>query len=342
MRVEIGLDPLQDLFVGEAFALEPIADFVLEQPGRLDVFDLGFRLGHTSLMRGLRFEVFSHARCLPTDSDAEARRVSLRYRGCMPDDPAELLTEHKDRERAESFGTEAERYERARPSYPSALVDDLMSDQPRAVLDVGCGTGKAGRLFVERGCVVTGVEPDPRMADIARTFGIDVDVTTFEDWDDGGRQFDLVTAAQAWHWVDPTIGPAKARRVLRGEGRLAIFANHGRHDPEMQRALDAIYARHTDWDSLAIARGRDDTRRGFIASITASEGFDKPQFRTYEWDQEYTTEQWIDTLRTHSNHIALAPEVLDALLTEVAHAIEDRGGVLHSHVVTELITARAS
>lgn len=54
---------------------------------------------------------------------------------------------HQDRARAQSFGTDAARYDRARPSYPAALVDALLEEKADRVLDVGCGTGKAARLL---------------------------------------------------------------------------------------------------------------------------------------------------------------------------------------------------
>src|ERR1019366_3608845 len=54
---------------------------------------------------------------------------------------------HMDRKRANSFGAEAERYDRARPTYPQALVDELVARHPTRVLDVGCGTGIAARLL---------------------------------------------------------------------------------------------------------------------------------------------------------------------------------------------------
>ena len=81
---------------------------------------------------------------------------------------------HTNRSRAESFGAGARAYDRARPSYPSALIDDVLADGPRAVLDVGCGTGKLARLIAERGVPVLGVEIDERMAEVARAHGIDV------------------------------------------------------------------------------------------------------------------------------------------------------------------------
>jgi hypothetical protein len=51
-----------------------------------------------------------------------------------------------------AFGSVAELYDRSRPSYPPALVDDvlgLVGVAPR-VLEVGAGTGKATVLFAAR------------------------------------------------------------------------------------------------------------------------------------------------------------------------------------------------
>ncbi len=51
------------------------------------------------------------------------------------------------RDRARLFDGEAERYDRARPGYPEALIDDVLGPSPRglSVLDVACGTGIAAR-----------------------------------------------------------------------------------------------------------------------------------------------------------------------------------------------------
>ena len=80
---------------------------------------------------------------------------------------------HRDRRVAESFGGDAERYDRARPDYPGALVRRIIAASPgRNVLDVGCGTGIEARQFRAAGCTVLGVEPDARMADVARRRGL--------------------------------------------------------------------------------------------------------------------------------------------------------------------------
>ena len=64
----------------------------------------------------------------------------------------------------------ADLYDHARPSYPSALVDDVL-DYAGAVaaatvraLEVGAGTGKATALFAARGLNVLAIEPSAEMA----------------------------------------------------------------------------------------------------------------------------------------------------------------------------------
>src|SRR5947208_4459723 len=146
----------------------------------------------------------------------------------LPSDGASLSSSepHRQRQVAESFGTDAERYDRARPSYPTALIDRIVAHSPGPdLVDAGCGTGIAARQFQAAGCRVLGVEPDERMAEPARRAGVETEIATFEDWAPHGRRFDAVIAAQAWHWVDPVAGAAKAAQVLRPGGRLAVFWN---------------------------------------------------------------------------------------------------------------------
>src|SRR5215831_14247247 len=107
------------------------------------------------------------------------------------------------------FGRVAERYDRVRPSYPSALVDDVIALAAGGRgLEVGAGTGKATLMFARRGIAVDAVEPSAEMASIARRRCADFpDVTIsevdFEDWDGDRHAYALVFSAQAWHWVAP-------------------------------------------------------------------------------------------------------------------------------------------
>ena len=73
---------------------------------------------------------------------------------------------HTDRPRRLVFGEVAGLYDRARPSYPASLIDDLVSwAQPGGrALEIGAGTGKATRLLAARGVSVLGIEPSAEMA----------------------------------------------------------------------------------------------------------------------------------------------------------------------------------
>jgi 2-polyprenyl-3-methyl-5-hydroxy-6-metoxy-1,4-benzoquinol methylase len=73
-----------------------------------------------------------------------------------------------DRARADSFGAAARLYDARRPRYPDQLIDDLLSRGAQTVLDVGAGTGIASRQLLDKGANVVAVEPDPRMAEIAK------------------------------------------------------------------------------------------------------------------------------------------------------------------------------
>ena len=93
----------------------------------------------------------------------------------------------------ESFGSDPERYDRARPRYPDALIEGIVTGAPGGlVLDVGAGTGIVARQFQAAGCRVLGVDPDARLAEFARRRGVEVEVSSFEAWDAAGRTFDAV------------------------------------------------------------------------------------------------------------------------------------------------------
>ena len=251
-----------------------------------------------------------------------------------------------DRSRAESFGADALQYDRARPSYPPELVDALVAGRVGlSVLDVGCGTGIAARLFAAAGCAVLGVEPDPRMAAVARAHGLSVEESAFERWDAAGRRFDLVTCAQAWHWVDPEAGTEKAAAALQAGGRIGLIWNEGVHDPEMAAALDAVYERHTgrlDDYSILLGHGAAQRISTSVAAVSASGHFAAPAVTAFPWERTYTRDEWLDQLPTHSDHRTLPADRLAALLGAVGAAIDGAGGRIAVHYTAWLLTADRS
>ena len=252
---------------------------------------------------------------------------------------------HENRERAESFGSVADQYDRARPTYPPELVDFLTDGGRPDVLDVGCGTGIASRLFVARGCRVLGVEPDERMAEVARRRGVAVEVSHFENWRAEGRTFDLLISGQAWHWVNPVTGPAKAAELVRGGGRIGLFWNRGVHPPQLQAELDRVY-REFEPDLM---RGYADPgpdrwfegdKQRTLGQLLGSEPWEDVQAVEFSHVIAYTTASWLDQLPTHSDHLLLRPDRRAQLLTAVGAAIDAFGGGFDMQYSAVVVTAR--
>jgi len=237
---------------------------------------------------------------------------------------------------AESFGADAQRYDRARPGYPDDLVARIVAGSPGTgaldVLDVGCGTGIAARRFQAAGCTVLGVEPDARMADFARYRGLPVEVATFEDWEPGGRTFDAVTAAQSWHWVDPLAGAVKAAQVLRPNGLLAIFGHVYEPPAEVAEPFAAAYRRvvpDSPFGGGSARRPLDMYQAAYakVADRIRETGqFDAPEQSRCDWEHSYTRDQWLDLLPTTGGLTRLGPGQLAEILGEVGRAIDALGG----------------
>ncbi len=240
---------------------------------------------------------------------------------------------HQARQIAESFGTDVQRYDRARPAYPDALVARIVAASPGLeFLDVGCGTGIEGRQFQAAGTSVLGVEPDERMADFARGRGLEVEVATFEAWNPAGRSFDAVVAGQSWHWVDPVTGPAKAASVLHPRGCLAVFGHVLEPPFEVAEAFAAAFCKvvpDSPFAGLQPGRALDLYQAMFAKFAEAIRGvaaFAEPEQWRFDSERSYTREEWLDLLPTTGSLTRLAPDKLAEVLDGVGAAIDSIGG----------------
>ncbi|HEX7168143.1 MAG TPA: class I SAM-dependent methyltransferase [Acidimicrobiales bacterium] len=132
---------------------------------------------------------------------------------------------------ASGFARGAEEYEAGRPGYPQAAVDliarELEIGPGSTVVDVGAGTGKFTRLLLPTGARVVGVEPVAEMREVfARAVpGVEIVDGTAEAIPLGDGEVDVVTAAQAFHWVDAVPAVAEVHRVVRPGGGVAFLWN---------------------------------------------------------------------------------------------------------------------
>lgn len=126
-------------------------------------------------------------------------------------------------------------YDRARPSPPAALLDLLTqvihTPRPALVVDLGSGTGLSAAIWGERVGRVIGIEPnaDMRQEAIRKIEG--QPYAAHIEYRDGVAQqtglpdgcADIVTAAQSFHWMEPTETLAEIARILRPGGLFAAY-----------------------------------------------------------------------------------------------------------------------
>jgi SAM-dependent methyltransferase len=241
-----------------------------------------------------------------------------------------------------TFNQSAEWYDRIRPSYPEALIDDVirLSGIPAGgrILEIGCGTGKATEMFASRGYSMHCLDIGADLAAVAAkefraSDNVQIEVISFEEWNPRGRLFDLEIAATSFHWIDPAVASVKSAAVLKPGGWLAVFWNIAtrRDDGFFLRVQDA-YRAHAP--SMA---GTEAYREQYYKEHASLEFFEAPLERHYEWAAEYTAKEYISLLGTYSDHISLPEDERSNLFSTIEGLIDgEYGGRVLKHYETTL------
>jgi SAM-dependent methyltransferase len=234
-------------------------------------------------------------------------------------------------------------YDRARPTYPSHLFDDLASlaalGERARVLEIGCGTGKATLPLAGRGFRVTCIELGEQLAEVARrNLGgfPDVEIVTadFETWEIPDTDFDAVVAFTAFHWIDPAVRYEKAAALLRDGGALAVVATQHILPPDG----DPFFAEEDDGRPP-----RPEDVADLTEEILASGFFVDVAVRRHQWDVVYTADAYIAVLDTYSEQRALEQAARDELYARIRRRIEARsGGTVRKTYLATLNVARRS
>jgi len=259
----------------------------------------------------------------PTCRCASSRNATHRLPAVTS--PLEPAGFHADRDRAGSFGAVADAYDATRPAYPAALIHWLSRDGTGHAVDVGCGTGRVARQLIEAGWNVIGIEPDERMARVARAHGVPVSSEPFEQCTLPRARYELVCAGTAWHWIDPASGYEIAAALLRPGGRMAVFRNTYQYDTELARVFETALLRHApDLRHDCIALGT--TSHEFIEpqlqeALRRSDQFEDITCRWFTHQRQVRLEDWRRELATYSQISLLAAPVRERLLDELVREV---------------------
>ena len=131
------------------------------------------------------------------------------------------------------FSNRAENYLQYRPAYPAEILRFLSQSmglaQAHHIADIGCGTGLFAELFLKNGYTVTGVEPNHAMRAAAEKRIGNYELFTClatrgEATEIESESIDLITVAQAFHWMDPDMTRQEFQRILKPGGAVAFVS----------------------------------------------------------------------------------------------------------------------
>ena len=256
-----------------------------------------------------------------------------------------------------TFDEVAEVYDRARPSYPDELFNDLfsylgekLSSSEPSVLEIAPGTGKATRSLVDRGARVVAVEIGPRLAaflerKLSPEFPgrLRVINSSFEDATIEHQAFDLVVVATAFEWIDPAFRVLKSHDALRSDGVFAVIGtNQISSDADrgfFERAIP-IYQKYQR-EEVDTHLHDDQVVPEEYEELRSSGLFVDVQLERYRWDQTYTTGGYADLVRSYSVTVVMPQAEREGLIAELSHVIDaEYGGFVTRPLVITLALGR--
>ncbi len=204
------------------------------------------------------------------------------------------------------FGQAADVYERSRPTYPPEAAAWLVPPFATTVVDLAAGTGKFTRSLVELGLDVIAVEPDAVMlATLADNLpGVRVVEGSAEHMPLPDDSADVVTVAQAWHWVDAPLAEREIARVLRPGGSLGLVWN--------------LRDDRVDWvRQLGEVMGGSEAEHYTRGSVVIGEPFGETEYFEVDWSMQTSADALVELVASRSYIIAAEAEEREKIFAGV-------------------------
>jgi ubiquinone/menaquinone biosynthesis C-methylase UbiE len=161
------------------------------------------------------------------------------------------------------FSNRVDNYVKFRPSYPDAIIDFFKEQfglQPlQQVADIGSGTGLFAELLLKNGYPVICVEPNDEMREAGMAYlsaynNFSSVKGTGEHTNLANNTIDLITVAQAFHWMEPVATKAEFHRILKPSGHIALIWNIRLKNTPFLKAYDQL---KNDYGTDYSTTGRD-------------------------------------------------------------------------------------
>jgi ubiquinone/menaquinone biosynthesis C-methylase UbiE len=201
------------------------------------------------------------------------------------------------------------------------------------VLEIGSGPGIASLELAKLGVQMVCLEPSLAACELARRKcaeypDVEFINTTFEEWELGNQQFDVVIATTSFHWITPGIRTQKTAAALKEDGLLVLLWNTPPQPSyEVFQGLIDIYQTHTP--DLAKYEEYEDYQANL--GQMGQEVIDSGYFRDLISEQvitqvTYGVDDYLTLLSTLSPYIKLAEQQRSNLFAQLKQRLESNYG----------------
>ncbi|MFM6157765.1 MAG: class I SAM-dependent methyltransferase [Sphaerospermopsis kisseleviana] len=228
----------------------------------------------------------------------------------------------------------AEAYDRFRPPYPQEIINSAIEiaklSTDANILELGSGPGNATLHFAKLGFSMTCLEPSLEACNLAIKNcaiypQIEIQQTTFEEWELNPEKFDAVLAATSFHWINPEFGHLKIAQALRKNGVLILLWNMTpQPEYKLYQSFQAIYQKYAPY----LDRYEDIETQKEIVQALGQKAIDSGTFKNIESQAvvcklNYTPDDFLLLLSTYTPYLKLDNKTRTSLFRALRQKIAD-------------------
>lgn len=227
------------------------------------------------------------------------------------------------------FDTIPEKFDKWRPKYNDDtfefIINHTQLDCRKAVLEIGPGTGQATEPILKTGCNYLAIELGEHLFDFTkRKFknynNFHIVNGDFETYNFGNKKFDLIYSAAAIQWIPEQIAFSRSFELLKNGGFLAMMMMHGDYQTPNEALYNDIQKVYAQYFHPEIPYNQK-----MIYCNAVNYGFiEFKEYRFYS-KREFTANDHIEYLGTHSDHIVLQEPYKSKFFEGIRTAILNHG-----------------
>lgn len=244
---------------------------------------------------------------------------------------------------SEMFDKAAEYYDKFRPGYPKEIIETIIEKTKLSnnskTLEIGAGSGKATEYFKDYGFSIRCIEPGKNLVKNGQIkykdySNIKFECGRFEELEPVSEKYDLIFAAQSFHWVPQPTGYQKCAEMLKKSGNLALFwnmylINNNENNNDLMR-LSNKYGGFADFLNEEQCENRICS---IVKAIENSGLFETPVIYKHLWKQEYTADEYYGFVLTGNRFLQLSDEVKEMARKEIEeHANKFEGKIIRPYL----------